>query len=117
MGISHSTYHFYGVHVPKSSFHTDSLYRETNFIDGLIKHTPKLSGKGLSYVEAGDYDRNELFLCVTSGGDSNVALGSWTVSTPGRIGINRESVLRDLIEAAGYQGLGPMGWITVPDCS
>lgn len=120
MGFSHSTYHFYGVHVPREHYHTDHQQRECEFIDATIKHTPELAGSDVGHITAGDYDRDELFLCVVPEGDYvEVDLGGFRVCPV----IPTEEVtgwyvqLNLLIEALGYKDVGQIGWYVVPDIS
>ena len=118
MGFSHSTYHFYGVHVPREQYHTDHQSRETDFIDATIRHTPELAGSDAGHITAGDYDRDELFLCVVPDGtDCEVSLGDWAVANRHTDTAAFERQLSLLINALGYEGLGEPGWCVVPDIS
>lgn len=121
MGFSHSTYHFYGVHVPREQYHTDHPWRETEFIDATIKHTPELAGSDVGHITAGDYDRDELFLCVVPDDTScEVALGSFAVTSHHLYGKDLPAWDRQLlllIEALGYKDVGALGWHVVPDIS
>ena len=118
MGFSHSTYHFYGVHVPEEKYQTEHQFREIDWLDAVIRHTPGLDGIRLGHITAGDYDADELFLCaVPENADVEVALGTWAVATPESHRPEWDDQLKLLAEAAGYGDIGAPGWIVVRDCS
>ena len=120
MGFSHSTYFFYGVHVPRERYVTDSQHRETELLGAAIKSLNDPT-KALGYITAGDYDQDELFLVtVPDGRDCEVDLGTFTVTHPHTdAGLIPEwdRLLANLIGVVGYEGLAEPGWIVVPDLS
>ncbi|AMD42747.1 hypothetical protein SEA_XKCD426_6 [Streptomyces phage Xkcd426] len=118
MGFSHSTYHFFGVHVPPKAYQTDHIQRESEWLDGVIRHTPGLNGTGLGHLTAGDYDRDMLFLCVVPDGVScEVELGQFGRATREAFSPEWNQLLRQLAEAAGYSDLDAPAWLVVPDVS
>lgn len=118
MGFWHSTYHFFGIHVPQDKYQTTSQQQETEWLDAVIKNTPGLSGTGLGYVTAGDYDRDELFLCVRPNGESTeVKLGNFAQVTRESHRPEWHQLLLKFAEAAGYEGLDEPAYIVVPDVS
>lgn len=118
MGYSYGTYHFFGVHVPQDRYQTDHQSRETDFLDGMIKHTPGLSGTGVGHITGGEYDRYELFLCVVPQGQScEVKRGSFATVTREAWSPEWIRLLKQLAEAAGYEGLAEPGWIVLPYCA
>lgn len=120
MGYSYGTYHFYGVHVPREKYVTDSQQRETGFIDGVIKilNNPR---HALGHVKAGEYDQEELFLCtVPNGDDIEAELGTFKATRPDTRAAEVaewDQLLANLIGVIGYEGLDEPGWITVPYCA
>lgn len=120
MGIFHTTYFFYGVHVPREKYVTDRQYRETEFLDGVIRTIPDRRNI-LGHVTAGDYDSDELFLCASPKDDDiETELGTFKVvqsHTRAMEVTEWDRLLAQLIEKAGYEGLDEPGWIVVPDAS
>lgn len=117
MGMSHSTYHAYGVHVPESQYQTGHIQSEEEWLDAVINHTEGLDGSLLGHLSAGNYDRDQLFIVASKPDETlEVELGSFMVlaevDTEGRA-----EPIKALAEAAGYTGLSEPGWIVVPDCS
>jgi hypothetical protein len=118
MGSTQSTYCFFGLHVPEDQYQTDHQQRETEYIDAMIRHTPKLQGRGLGHVTAGDYDRDMLFLAVTDKDwRIEVPLGEFHVFDRRSYRPEWAHALAELVNALGYNPPGPPGWVVVPDCS
>lgn len=118
MGFSHSTYHFYGVHVPREQYRTDHQQRECEFIDATIKHTPELAGSDVGHITAGDYDLDELFLAVVPEGQSClIKVGSFRIHPATCSADTWDVQLGLLIHALGYKDVGEPGWCVVPDIS
>lgn len=113
MGMYHSTYFAYGIHIPVEG----PAWRETERIDEVLKdHKDRCPDVG--HLEAGDYDRDMVFLVTSSQevklgeyGRANVAsaqqCGEWCTQ------------LAFAVEALGYSGmdLAAPGWLCVPDVS
>ena len=127
MGYSHSTYHFYGVHVPKDQYETDHIGRETEWLDAVIGSVATPYDASLGHITAGNYDRDELFLVAGPRFDPNdesthieVRLGSWRRVDQARFQKDVaiwDDLLSKVVSAAGYTGLDKPGWIVVPDLS
>ena len=120
MGFYKSTYHFYGVHVPKDRWVKAWAAAEGDRADKVIKNLG-LNGPDCSvgHVSAGAYDRDMFFLAVGPRDRSvTVDLGEFRSVPVGGYDVDAErwnDVLRTLAEALGYGELDTPGWITVPD--
>jgi len=113
MGYYHSTYFAYGIHIPVDG----PAWRET---ERLEKELPKLKEHcpDVGYLEAGDYDRDMVFLTTTS---REIALGEYgraNLATAEQCGLWCTQ-LAFAVEALGYSGLNlaAPGWLCVPDLS
>lgn len=116
MGFSHSTYAFVGVHVPRGQYEGDPG-QEAERLDELINDIPALRKQGVGHVTAGDYDRDELFLCwVPDGQSCEVKLGAWKAFGQ-QVPMNAFLAFERLARAAGYTGLAEPAFLVVPDCS
>jgi hypothetical protein len=117
MGFSHSTYHGFGVHVPREQYQTGHIQSEEEWLDAVINHTEGLDGQLLGHLSAGQYDRDELFLIASGPGETlEVELGSFMVLSEVDV-TGRAEAIKALAEAAGYTSLAEPGWLIVPDCS
>lgn len=121
MSTDHSTYFFYGVHVPKDRWTTAWASSEGGRLDKIIASLPVPSSVSLGHAGAGRYDRDMLFL-VADRSDAEtgitVELGQFRVvqtHTSARDRVDWDEWLRKLAEAAGYGELDEPGWIVVPD--
>ena len=117
MGMDHSTYHAFGVHVPEAQYQTGHIQSEGEWLDAVIRHAEGLDNRLLGYLTAGDYDRDMLFLTASEDGEHlETELGKFSVlshvDTEGRA-----DVIKALAEAAGYTGLAEPGWLVIPDVS
>lgn len=121
MGMFNSTYHFYGVHVPVDKQVERGVWLEADRIDNLINDDDRFADTGVSYVTAGPYDDNFLFLCVSPERAScQVDLGEFAVRRyyDHAHDIPRwDELIKTLARVAGYGDLGDPGWVTVPDMS
>lgn len=120
MGYYHSTYHFFGAHVPAELFKGRHLWEEEERLDQVIKDAG-LSGTGVGHLSAGSYDNDFLFLVVSDKNESlETKLGAFSVD-PASDPEPREwaALLIQTAQAAGYDlsGFGIIGWYTVPDLS
>lgn len=117
MGYIHSSYAFYGVHVPSSQY-KGYAPEEGERLDGVIKSVSTVGGPRVGHVSAGPYDDDMLFLCVVPDGwDVEVELGAFRSfrcekhqeDLPGW-----DRALSRVAAAAGYRNLEEPGWIVVP---
>lgn len=113
MGMYHSTYFAYGVHVDVST------YGESERIDEeLRKHRDQLPNVG--FLMAGNYDDDQLFLTTAC---TEVGLGKWEHVTPhSHTAEQMDTWNRQLaaaVEALGYgdRAVSAPGWLCVPDLS
>ncbi|AKA61673.1 hypothetical protein SEA_YDN12_6 [Streptomyces phage YDN12] len=117
MGMEHSTYHAFGVHVPADQYQTGHIQSEGVWLDAVIKNTEGLDNRLLGHLSAGDYDRDELFLTASEDGEFlEVPLGTFAVLAEVDV-TGRADAIKALAETAGYTGLAEPGWLVVPDCS
>ncbi|ATN93746.1 hypothetical protein SEA_ABT2GRADUATEX2_6 [Streptomyces phage Abt2graduatex2] len=117
MGFDHSTYHGFGVHVPRDRYQTGHIQSECEWLDAVIKHTKGLPPGLLGHLSAGDYDRDELFLIASTRNETlEVALGTFAVLAEVDV-TGRADALKLLAEAAGYGELAEPGWLVIPDVS
>lgn len=119
MGMYYSTYNVYGVHVPQDQWVEGWAPHEGERLSPIIKELG-IGNKSIrvSWLSAGDYDRDMLFICMDiTGMESQVEMGEYRLNPTIPDMGNWDIALRTVAEAAGYQDLGPCGWITVPDCS
>jgi hypothetical protein len=113
MGMYHSTYFAYGVHVRTDNY----AWHEAEHADAeLAKLKDRCPDVG--HLSAGDYDRDMFFLVTKA---TEVSLGTYEHVTPDTA--TREQLLdwnRQLNEAAhalGYTDVSLPGWLVVPDLS
>ena len=118
MGMYHSTYFAYGVHIPlPDDVHP---WAENDRLDEQLR-TLREQCPDVGYLSAGNYDADELFLTTQC---DEVALGTYKHVTPETVTAeqladwNRQ--LAAAVHALGYgdlPGLGQPGWLCVPDLS
>jgi hypothetical protein len=114
MGMYHSAYFAYGIHIPTA----ESAWAEGDRIDTeLANHKDRCPNVG--HLTAGDYDRDMLFLVTKS---DEIRLGDYgrasTATAEQRA--NWDLQLANAIQALGYGDLPDLeapGWICVPDVS
>jgi hypothetical protein len=113
MGMYHSTYFAYGVHVDASP------YAEAERLEEEIpKHKDQLPDVG--FLMAGHYDDDRLFLTTQC---TEVRLGKWEHVTPqSETGVQLADWNRQLaaaVEALGYgdRAVSAPGWLCIPDLS
>lgn len=119
MGMHHSAYHFYGMHVPRDQWQEDHAYGEGERLGGIVRELG-LGDKavGVGWLAAGDYDRDMLFMCIDIKNLSiAVKLGEFRLSPTMPVLESWTGMLKTLAVHAGYTGLAAPAWITVPDCS
>lgn len=114
MGMYHSTYFAYGIHVPVEG----SAWEESERADDVL---PKIKAAcpDVGHLSAGDYDRDRFFLVTKC---DEVDLGNFAHVTPQTATAEQLADWnRQLAEAAerlGYgENTGAPGWIVVPDLS
>lgn len=128
MGFDHSTSVAYGVHVPEDKWQDGTWAAgEGEFLDRVISGAG-LKGTDVGWVDAGDYDRDMLFVVCSPPYDrddelthTSVELGtfrhypaSWF---EGEQRARWDELIKQVCEAAGYGDLGEPGWIVCPDVS
>ncbi|WP_405794076.1 hypothetical protein [Streptomyces sp. NBC_01506] len=113
MGMYHSTYFAYGIHVVTDQHGWQaSEHAETEL--------PKVKDRcpNVGYLTAGNYDEDMLFLVTES---TEVDLGKFEHVTPARVSAEQQADWdRQLAEAAralGYGEFSSAGWLVVPDLS
>lgn len=116
MGTDISAYHVYGVHVPDEQWIERAAPYEGEKIETVLKRLKDVA-PDVSYLTAGAYDRDMLFLCIHEPDvPSEVRIGSFRIVrrawTTGDIW---DAQLKAVADAMGYKDLGEPGWITVPD--
>lgn len=116
MGMDHSTYFAYGVHIPISEYAWEETERLDKELTPLADQCPDVG-----YLTAGDYDADRLFLVTKS---DEVKLGTFEHVTPNTVtpeqiaDWNRQ--LATAVHALGYADLPDLdapGWLCVPDVS
>ena len=81
MGMWHSTYFFYGVHVPGDQY-DGHAWTECERLDKVIAGLGAAAGP-VGHISAGNGDQDELFLSVVPDGENaEVELGSFEVVHP-----------------------------------
>lgn len=116
MGFFHSTYAFYGVHVPKDRWRTHHIHDETDLLDHIIPGM--LLQDVVTYVTAGAYDRDELFLAVKIPEmPVEVPLGDFLAVPDTELPTGYLPALHAVAMKAGYSSLDAPGWYVVPDMS
>jgi hypothetical protein len=114
MGMYHSTYFAYGLHIP-----TDAHPRtETDRIDAALA-TVKNRCPDVGHLTAGDYDRDMLFLVTESDEISLGQYGHGLEATPEQIA-NWGHQLAFAVHHLGYDqlpGLKAPDWLCIPDLS
>jgi hypothetical protein len=111
MGMYHSTYFAYGVHVAGGDDH-----------ERLEEEFPKHKGQipDVGYLFAGNYDRDQLFLTTVC---TEVDLGEWKHVTPQSHTAEQlaawDRQLSDAVDLLGYgdRAVSAPGWLCVPDLS
>lgn len=117
MGMYHSTYFAYGVHVPLSE--GKYAWAESEHIEAeLPKHKDRCPDVG--YLTAGNYDEDALFITTQC---DEVELGEWKHVTPETVTPEQIAAwnyqLAYAVQALGYIGrdVSAPGWLCVPDLS
>lgn len=114
MGMYHSTYFAYGIHIPVDG----PAWSETDRIDTELAAVKDLC-PDVGHLTAGDYDRDMLFLVTES---DEIELGKYgraTTATPEQ----RADWDRQLANAVDHLGYGHLrdleapGWLCIPDLS
>lgn len=113
MGMYHSTYFAYGIHVTTDQYAWTEAERADTELPKIKDRCPDVG-----YLTAGDYDRDMFFLTTKS---SEVSLGEFEHVTPDTATAEQlADWARQLIEAAaalGYSDITAPGWLVVPDMS
>jgi hypothetical protein len=113
MGMSHSTYFAYGIHVTTGQH----AWLESERAD---EELPKIKAAcpDVGHLSAGNYDADMFFLVTKC---SEVSLGKFEHVTPQTAGAEQIADWdRQLIAAAmalGYTDASAPGWLVVPDLS
>jgi len=117
MGMYHSTYFAYGVHVPP--IEGKYAWAEAEHVEAeLPQH--KEQSPDVGYLTAGDYDEDFLFLTTEC---TEVDLGQWEHVTPQSHTPERladwDRQLAAAVEALGYsdRDVSAPGWLCIPDLS
>ncbi|MFE6225445.1 hypothetical protein [Streptomyces sp. NPDC057854] len=114
MGYYHSTYFAYGLRIPTEAH----PWHEADRIDTVLA-TVKDRCPNVSHLQAGDYDRDMLFLVTQA---NEIPLGQYgraTLATAEQRA-NWDTQLANAIHALGYAqhpDLEAPGWICIPDLS
>lgn len=116
MGMYHSTYFAYGVHIPLAD--DVHVWAETDRID---RELPGDRCPDVGHLTAGNYDADRLFLTTQC---DEVKLGTYKHVTPETVTAEQladwNQQLAVAVDALGYGTLpdlaGP-GWICIPDLS
>ena len=107
MGMYHSTYFAYGIHIPD----TDSEVLEETLKDQPESHR-------VGYLHAGDYDRDMTFLVTEC---KEVDLGDVETVTPQSFTRYErtawDTALREAAQKLGISDVPEPGWFVVPDLS
>ncbi|MEU6342176.1 hypothetical protein ABZ883_14685 [Streptomyces sp. NPDC046977] len=113
MGMHHSTYFAYGIHVTTDRY----AWEESEHADEALSEIQQ-SCPDIRTLSAGDYDRDHFFLVTKS---HEVKLGTFehvtpSTATPQQITDWDRQLLAAAI-ALGYTDTSAPGWLVVPDCS
>lgn len=114
MGMYHSTYFAYGIHIAVDT----PAWQETQRIDEVLKgHKDRCPDVG--HLEAGDYDRDMVFLVTAC---NEIRLGSYGRATEATAAQRAawDLQLANAVQALGYgdrPDLPAPGWLCVPDLS
>lgn len=114
MGMYHSTYFAYGLHIPTD----EPAWRETDRIDEELKqHKERCPDVG--HLSAGDYDRDMVFLVTVS---QEIELGEYghVNHATAEDRANWDAQLANAVHALGYSelpNLAAPGWLCIPDLS
>ena len=113
MGMYHSTYFAYGVHVDVSPYAEAERLEEE-----MPQHKGQIPDVG--YLMAGAYDQDQLFLTTAC---TEVDLGKWEHVTPQSHTAEQLATwnrqLSDAVDLLGYgdRAVSAPGWLCVPDLS
>lgn len=113
MGMYHSTYFAYGIHV------TTSQYAWTEG-DRADTELPKIKDRcpDIGHLSAGNYDADMFFLVTKS---TEVDLGGFEHVTPDTVAAEQladwDRQLTEAARALGYSDVSKPGWFVVPDLS
>lgn len=113
MGMYHSTYFAYGIHIPTDRPAWEESERAETELAKIKGQCPDVG-----HLEAGDYDRDMFFLTTKC---TSVDLGGYEHVTPQTATAEQYADWdRQLIGAAmalGYKDTSAPGWFVVPDLS
>jgi hypothetical protein len=113
MGMYHSTYFAYGMHIPFDGYPWEEGERADTVLAGIKEQCPDVG-----HLCAGDYDRDMYFLVTEC---TEVNLGEFKHVTPQAADTEQLAIwnrqLAAAAEALGYAVSAEPGWLTVPDVS
>jgi len=108
MSMDHTTYVFYGVHVPRDQYEGFHIWEESERLDKVIN---EFGVKYLGHLTAGRYDQDELYL--VAGDAREVTPGNPWLMDAYTVSPDTMQALYALAAKAGYGGLGVTGWMVV----
>ena len=116
MGFDHSTYHFYGVNVPKEQWTHRWAEGESELVHEVLRAVSDIAPDA-ACLTAGPYDGDMLFLGIHRPGDSDrVALGKFQiVNYSNARDLGWDAQLMAVADTMGYKDLDRPGWIICPD--
>lgn len=116
MGYEHSTYHFYGVNVPKEQWTHRWAEGEAELVQQVLRAVSDIA-PDVACLTAGDYGDDMLFLGVHRPGVSfRIPLGKFqTVNHSNARDLGWDAQLMVVADTMGYGDLDRPGWIVCPD--
>lgn len=113
MGMYHSTYFAYGIHIPLNGH----AWEESERADVSLQRV-KAECPDVGHLSAGDYDRDMFFLVTQC---DSVDLGQFRHVNPQSADADQladwNRQLAAAARALGHDKTGEPGWLTVPDVS